>query len=75
MSACSELGLRFDCTRCGTRHLIACCHASRHNLCDDCVHEQHAERARRHASWGTDPSGYCGCEDCNAPDGPVVGLP
>ena len=22
----------------------------------------------RHAFWGMDPSGYCICDDCNAPD-------
>lgn len=22
------------------------------------------EPTSRHAFWGTDPSGYCGCEDC-----------
>jgi hypothetical protein len=40
-------GLPYDCPRCGTRHLLACCHASRHNLCDRCVAEQHAARAAR----------------------------
>lgn len=27
-----------------------------------------APTPNRHAFWGTDPSGYCGCEDCNAPE-------
>jgi hypothetical protein len=25
-------------------------------------------RAIVHSPWGQDPSGYCGCEDCSAPD-------
>ncbi len=41
----AEIGLPYDCPRCGTRHLVACCHASRHNLCDGCVREQHTARA------------------------------
>ena len=28
-------------------------------------------RGREHAAWGTDPSGYCGCGDCNASDDPT----
>lgn len=42
----TTIGLTHDCPRCGTRHLTSCCHASRHNLCDACVHEQHEQRAR-----------------------------
>lgn len=42
-------GLSYDCPRCGTRHVLACCHASRHNLCDRCVAEQHEARANTEA--------------------------
>jgi hypothetical protein len=45
--AAAGLGLRWDCPRCSTRHLISCCHASRHNLCDRCVAEQHEARFLR----------------------------
>lgn len=27
-----------------------------------------ASAVSEHASWGTDPSGYCGCTDCDAQD-------
>jgi hypothetical protein len=46
-SDAGAMGLLWDCGRCGTRHVLACCHASRHNKCDDCVREQHEQRAIR----------------------------